>query len=230
MLSDNNSRFTPISGIRARRPLHGCQGSLDFGRWGISTGLGQTGEMVANDSLGNQFNQQYADTIDLVKSRAIWRIGDHLNEGEAFRCQCSNCGYESLHQRFDITRHRLLFGKSIREVEAPRPMLRCRRCGEQRHLRDVAELVVPTTIALADNVREQSATLAKQATLSNTPSDGLLAAVTRFNEEASSPVRLIVFTDVVQAIGSEHDELLQAIGKALFISKEQISGAISPSN
>ena len=58
--------------------------------------------MAADDSLGNQFNKQYQETIDLVKSRAIWRIGEKLSEGEAFRCHCSQCRFESLHQRFDI--------------------------------------------------------------------------------------------------------------------------------
>ena len=196
----------------------------------MGTGLGQTGEMAANDSLGNQFNKQYQETIDLVKSRAIWRIGEKVNEGEAFQCTCPHCGYESLQQRFDIIRHRLLFGKSIREIEAPRPMLRCRRCGDQRHLRDVGQLVVPTTIALADGIRAQSELIAKQAQPPSTPSEGLLAAITLFNEEASGPVRLNVFEGVVQTIGSGHDELLRATGKALFLNEDQISGALSPSS
>jgi len=186
--------------------------------------------MAAGDSLGNQFNKQYQETIDLVKSRAIWRIGERVSEGEAFRCTCSKCRFESLHQRFDIIRHRLLFGKSIREVEAPRPMLRCRRCGEQRHLRDVGELVVPTTIALADDVRAQSESIAKQTTPPSAPSDELLTAIALFNEEASGPVRLIVFEGVVETIGSEHDDLLRAIGKALFLNQDQISGALAPSS
>ena len=41
--------------------------------------------MAADDSLGNQFNKQYQETIDLVKSRAIWRIGEKLSE-------CDVCG------------------------------------------------------------------------------------------------------------------------------------------
>lgn len=199
-------------------------------RWGAGTGLRQTEQMAADDSLGNQFNKQYQETIDLVKSRAIWRIGEKLSEGEAFRCSCPKCRFESLHQRFDISRHRLLFGKSIREVETPRPMLRCRRCGEQRHLRDVGELVVPTTIALADNVRARSESIAKQTTPPSAPSNELLAAIALFNEEASGPVRLIVFAEVVQTIGSVHDELLRATGRALFLNKDQISGALSPSS
>ena len=192
--------------------------------------LGQTEWMAADNSLGNQFNQQYQDTIDLVKSRAIWRIGEKLSEGEAFRCNCPKCRFESLHQRFDISRHRLLFGKSIREVETPRPMLRCRRCGEQRHLRDVGELVVPSTIALANDVRAQAESIAKQTTSLSAPSNELLAAIARFNEEASGPVRLIVFTEIVQIIGSAHDELVRATGRALFLNKDQISGALSASS
>ncbi|MFT5027460.1 MAG: hypothetical protein ACI9CV_002227 [Ilumatobacter sp.] len=192
--------------------------------------LRQTVEMAAKDSLGNQFNKQYEDTIELVKSRAIWRIGEKVNEGEAFRCNCPRCGFESLHQRFDIVRHRLLFGKSIREVEAPRPMLRCRRCGEQRHLRDVGELVVPTTIALANDVRAQAKSIAEQPAPLSRPSNELLAAITLFNDEASGPVRLNVFEGVVQTIGSEHNELLRAAGKALFLNDDQISGALSPSS
>ena len=194
----------------------------------MGAGLGQTGTMAAKDALGNQFNRQYKDTIELVKSRAIWRIGERISEGEAFRCNCPRCGFESLHQRFDILRHRLLFGKSIREVEAPLPMLRCRRCGEPRHLRDVGELVVPTTIALADDIRAQSKTIATQTPPPSVPSNDLLAAITLFNEEASGPVRIIVFEDVVHTIGSEHDELLRATGKALFLTEDQISGALSP--
>ena len=186
--------------------------------------------MTGQDSLGNQFNKQYQDTLDLVKSRAIWRIGEKLSEGEAFRCNCAKCRFESLHQRFDISRHRLLFGKSIREVETPRPMLRCRRCGEQRHLRDVGELVVPSTIALANDVRAQAESIAKQPTPLSVPSNELLAAIALFNEEASGPVRLIVFAEIVQIIGSAHDELLRATGKALFLNGDQISGALNPSS
>jgi hypothetical protein len=196
----------------------------------VTLRLRQTVEMAAKDSLGNQFNKQYEDTIELVKSRAIWRIGEKVNEGEAFRCNCPRCGFESLHQRFDIVRHRLLFGKSIREVEAPRPMLRCRRCGEQRHLRDVGELVVPTTIALANDVRAQAKSIAEQAAPLSGPSNELLAAITLFNDEASGPVRLNVFEGVVQTIGSEQNELLRAAGKALFLNDDQISGALSPSS
>ena len=197
---------------------------------GESAGLVQNGEMAAQDSLGNQFSKQYQDTIELVKSRAIWRIGEKLSEGEAFRCHCPQCRFESLHQRFDISRHRLLFGKSIREVETPRPMLRCRRCGEQRHLRDVGELVVPTTITLANDVQAQAESIGKQTTPLGAPSNELLAAIALFNEEASGPVRLTVFTGVVETIGSAHDEFLQATGKALFLNKDQISGALSSSS
>ncbi|MGK0274811.1 MAG: hypothetical protein ACI9N0_001192 [Ilumatobacter sp.] len=197
---------------------------------GVGMGLRQNGGMAGQESLGNQFNKQYQDTIELVKSRAIWRIGEKLTEGEAFRCNCSNCRFESLHQRFDISRHRVLFGKSIREVEAPRPMLRCRRCGEQRHLRDVGELVVPSTIALANDVRAHSESIAKQTTPSSAPSSELLAAISLFNDEASGPVRLIVFEEIVQTIGSAHDELLRATGKALFLNTDQISGALSRSS
>jgi hypothetical protein len=203
---------------------------MGCGGWGVGMGLGQNGRMAGQDSLGNQFNKQYQDTIDLVKSRAIWRIGEKLSEGEAFRCNCPKCRFESLHQRFDISRHRLLFGKSIREVETPRPMLRCRRCGEQRHLRDVGELVIPSTIALANDVRAQAESIAKQTTPLSSPSNELLATIALFNEEASGPVRLIVFTGVVETIGSAHDELLRATGKALFLNGDQISGALNPSS
>lgn len=192
--------------------------------------LGQNGAMTGQDSLGNQFNKQYQDTVDLVKSRAVWRIGEKLSEGEAFRCHCSQCRFESLHQRFDISRHRLLFGKSIREVETPRPMLRCRRCGQQRHLRDVGDLVVPSTIALANAVRAQAESTAKQTTPLNAPSNELLAAIALFNEEASGPVRLIVFTGIVETIGFANDEFLRATGAALFLNGDQISGALNPSS
>jgi hypothetical protein len=34
----------------------------------------------------------------------------------------------------------------------------------------------------------------------------------------------------VETIGSAHDEFLQATGKALFLNKDQISGALSSSS
>ena len=176
-------------------------------------------------TLNEQFNQQYEETIKLVKSRALWRVGEKFTEGETFRCHCFNCGYVSLHQRFDITRHRILLGKSIRVMEAPRPMLRCRRCGHQQHLRDVGELVVPSTIALHDELRD---TLRDH--LSGTPADDLpkdiREQVAEFREEASSPVRQLLLTAIADAaVSVKGVAALETIGRELFLSADQIAGA-----
>ncbi len=187
-------------------------------------------------SMNEQFNRQYVETIELVKSRAIWRVGERIQEGEAFRCRCDRCGYESLHQRFDITRHQLLFGKSIRTMEAPRPMVRCRRCGEQRHLRDVGELVVPSTIALYAGVLDAVVAhlasdehrAAEHRAAELPPHVGALVDALR--EEASGPVRqqllreVAAGPDTLRADGSRG--VLEALGRALFLSNDQISAAI----
>ena len=176
-------------------------------------------------SLNEQFNQQYEDTIKLVKSRALWRVGEQFTEGETLRCHCFNCGYVSLHQRFDITRHRILLGKSIRAMEAPRPMLRCRRCGHQQHLRDVGELIVPSTIALHDELRD---TL--RAHLSNTPGSEfpryVREQIAKFREEASTPVRQLLLTAIADAAVSEEGAAtLETVGRELFLSTDQIATA-----
>jgi len=176
-------------------------------------------------TLNEQFNQQYKETVKLVKSRALWRVGEKFTEGETFRCHCFNCGYVSLHQRFDITRHRILLGKSIRVMEAPRPMLRCRRCGHQQHLRDVGELVVPSTIALHDELRD---TLRDH--LSGNPADDLpkdiREQVAEFREEASSPVRQLLLTAIADAaVSVKGVAALETIGRELFLSDDQIAGA-----
>lgn len=182
-------------------------------------------------SRNEQFNQQYEEMIETVKSRAIWRIGERVVEGEAFRCTCSNCRFESLHQRFDITRHRLLFGKPIREVEAPRPMVRCRRCSEQRHLRDVGELVVPSTIALFERIHD-----AAVVHLATAPAAGtalpveLEAELDAFRDEASGPIRrqlLAAIADSSGDGGGDVDSALVTIGRALYLTSDQIEEAIA---
>ena len=178
-------------------------------------------------SLNEQFNQQYQETIDLVKSRAIWRVGEQIAEGETLRCRCFNCGYESLHQRFDVTRHRVLFGKSIRAMEAPRPMLRCRRCGHQQHLRDVGELVVPSTIALHDDLRDTLRPHLRSAPASDLPDD-VLKKVAKFNEEASGPVRQLLLTAIADAaVSADGAAMLETVGRELFLNSDQIAAATS---
>lgn len=199
-------------------------------------------------SRNEQFNQQYEEMIDIVKSRAIWRVGEQIAEREAFHCHCFNCGYQSLHQRFDITRHRLVFGKSIRAIEAPRPMLHCRRCGHQQHLRDVGELVVPSTIELHDDLRDTML-----AHLRTAPETGELPAemvqgIARFRDEASTPVRqhLLASVSAGAAPPAAHEPaadsgpaptptataddhvaaILEMIGRELFLSSDQIAAAI----
>jgi hypothetical protein len=178
-------------------------------------------------SLNGQLNQQYEETINFVKSRAIWRVGEQLAEGETFRCTCFNCGYESLHQRFDITRHRLLFGKSIRTLEAPRPMLRCRRCGHQQHLRDVGELVVPSTIALHDDLRDSLRPHLHSAPASGLPDD-VLDKIAKFREEASGPVRQLLVSAIADAaVSADGAAMLETVGRELFLNSDQIAAAIS---
>ncbi len=174
-----------------------------------------------------QFNQHYADTIELVKSRAIWRVGEQIVEGETFRCTCFNCGYESLHQRFDITRHRLLFGKSIRSMEPPRPMLRCRRCGQQRHLRDVGELVVPSTITLHDDLCDALRMHLRSSPSSSDLPAELIAKIEALREEASGPIRQQVLSTVAAAeMSAAGTATLEAVGRALFLSSDQIATAL----
>jgi hypothetical protein len=176
-------------------------------------------------SRNEQLNQQYEETINLVKSRAVWRVGEQLVEGETLRCSCFNCGYASLHQRFDITRHRLLFGKSIRAMEAPRPMLRCRRCGHQQHLRDIGELVVPSTIALHDNLRDTLRPHLRSAPASGLPSD-VLEKLAEFREEASGPVRQLLLTSIADAaVSAEGVAILETVGRELFLDTDQIAAA-----
>ena len=181
-------------------------------------------------SRNEQFNQQYEEMIETVKSRAIWRIGERVVEGEAFRCTCSNCRFESLHQRFDITRHRLLFGKPIREVEAPRPMVRCRRCSEQRHLRDVGELVVPSTIALFERIHD-----AAVVHLATAPAAGtalpveLEAELDAFRDEASGPIRRQLLAAIAASSGDVGGGLV-SIGRALYLASDQIETAITIAN
>lgn len=184
----------------------------------------QTGRV----SLNEQFNQQYTDMIDTVKSRAIWRVGEKLEEGETFRGHCPKCGYESLHQRFDVLRHRLLFGKSIRQIEAPRPMVRCRRCAQQRHLRDVGELVVPSTIALFDEISSAAADhLASRPAAGDALPGQLTAKLAEFREEASGPVRQQLLAAISRASPTAPAGATE-IGKALFLASDQIQAALTP--
>lgn len=181
-------------------------------------------------SRNEQLNQQYEDMIDTVKSRAIWRVGEKLEEGETFRCECPKCGFESLHQRFDVTRHRLLFGKPIRQMEAPRPMVRCRRCSQQRHLRDVGELVVPSTIALFDEIRIAAIDhLASRPAAGAALPDELDALLAEFREEASGPIRQQLLAAIAQSAPGATDGAVD-IGRALYLASDQIDAAVTPTS
>jgi len=187
--------------------------------------------------MSEQFNQHYEDLIDTVKSRAVWRVGEYVVEGETFRDTCPKCGYQSLHQRFDITRHRMLFGKAIRKIEAPRPMVRCRRCTEQRHLRDVGELVVPSTITLFDEIRdgvvEHLATRPAEGAALPAELDAKLAA---FREEASGPIRQLLLAAIAESsFGTAADGAdpttegaVAELGRSLYLAADQITAAIEP--
>jgi Zn finger protein HypA/HybF involved in hydrogenase expression len=181
-------------------------------------------------SLNEQFNQQYGEMIDTVKSRAIWRVGEKVVEGETFRGKCPKCGYQSLHQRFDVTRHRLLFGKAIREIETPRLMVRCRRCNQQCHLRDVGELVVPSTITLFDEIRagavEHLATRPAEGAVLPAELDEKLAA---FREEASGPVRQQLLAAIAKSSpGAATAGAVADLGRALYLAADQIAAAAEP--
>jgi hypothetical protein len=178
-------------------------------------------------SLNGQFNEQYQETINMVKSRAIWRVGEQIAEGETLRCSCFNCGYKCLHQRFDVTRHRLLLGKSIRAMEAPRPMLRCRRCGHQQHLRDVGELVVPSTILLHNDLRDTLRPQLRSAPSSDL-SDDVLEKIAKFREEASGPIRQLLLSAIADAaVSADGTAMLQTVGRELFLNSDQIAAATS---
>jgi hypothetical protein len=183
-------------------------------------------------SRNEQLNQQYEEMIDTIKSRAVWRVGEKLEEGETFRCECPKCGFESLHQRFDITRHRLLFGKPIRQMEAPRPMVRCRRCSQQRHLRDVGALVVPSTIALFDEIRTGAIEY-----LASQPAEGAALPVeldeklAAFREESSGPIRQQLLTAIAESSpGTATTGAVADLGRALYLAADQIAAAAEPNN
>jgi hypothetical protein len=179
-------------------------------------------------SRNEQFNQGYEEMIDTIKSRAVWRVGETLEEGETFRGMCPKCRYESLHQRFDITRHRLLFGKAIRQIETPRPMVRCRRCSEQRHLRDVGELVVPSTIALFDEIRTAAvAHLATQPTAGAALPAELDEKLAAFREEASGPIRQQLLVAIAGSSPGT-SEAVTDLGRALYLAADQIAAAVDP--
>ncbi len=180
--------------------------------------------------LNEQFNQQYEEMIDTVKSRAIWRVGEKVEEGETFRCVCPKCGHESLHQRFDLMRHRLLFGKSIRQIEAAQPMVRCRRCTQQRHLRDVGVLVVPSTIALFEATRATAVDhLATQPTTGAALPAELDTKLAAFREEASGPIRQQLLAAIAKSSGDTGGRVVE-IGRALYLASDQIEAAIAPTD
>jgi hypothetical protein len=178
-------------------------------------------------SLNEQFNEQYQETINMVKSRAIWRVGERVAVRETLRRSCFNCGYESLHQRFDITRHRLLLGKSIRAIDAPRPMLRCERCGHQQHLRDVGELIVPSTIVLYNDLRDTLRSQLRSAPSSDL-SDDVSKKIEKFREEASGPIRQLLLSAIADAaVSADGTAMLETVGCELFLSSDQIAAATS---
>lgn len=175
-------------------------------------------------SLNQQFNEQYEKGIETIKERAIWRVGEQITELEQFRCTCLTCGYESIHQRIDIARHRLLFGRSIRQIEAARPMVHCQRCGAQRHTRDIDELVVPTTIRLHDQVQTE---LPPTSQRSSTLSSSLSSALVAFREEASAPLCRSLLADITNDSTQTPTEFLEAIGRELLLSDAQVADIIA---
>lgn len=180
-------------------------------------------------SLNDQFNEQYTQAVETIKSRAIWRVGELRTVGERFRCTCVKCGYESQHERLDVTRHRLLFGKAIREVEPPRVFARCTRCGQEQHARDVGELVVPSTIRLADDVRQRTGQYRAAIANGSAKDDqlsALLDAIAALREEASGPVRAALFGEVASDSTPDERQSLEAVGRALFLTAAQIGAVL----
>ncbi len=156
----------------------------------------------------DQAESKYQEVLDAVSKRAIWRVGEFVEEGETFRSRCDTCRHDSLHQRFDVRRHRLLFGRSVRELEHPVPMVRCRRCGTITHVRDLPALVVPTTIALHDELRDAVVELIGRDDTSAAVSfdEVLLARFTEFREQAGGRVREHLMQSIIEAIGTVDDQ------------------------
>ena len=171
-----------------------------------------------------QSNDHYAEVVETIKQRAIWRVGERVTNLDQFRCQCGNCGYESAHQRVEVARHRLLFGRSIRQIEGARPMIQCQRCGSQRHTRDLDELVVPTTIRLHALVLAEVPTADERTA---ELSDGLTNAIAAFREEASPPLCRDLLVDVADAAESTDAVFVEAVGRALLLSGSQVDVVVA---
>ena len=185
----------------------------------------QTGHVGRSDtSLNQQFKQQYLDVVDTIQQHALWRIGERLTHLEQFHCHCQKCGYESTHQRFDIARHQLLFGRSIRQVEDPRPMIRCQRCGVQRHTRDLDELVAPTTIRLRALVLDEIPAPGRRTTPLG---EGLSNAIAAFRQEASPPVCRGLLVDVAGEAEPEDTAFVEALGHALLVHRSHIADVVA---
>lgn len=174
-------------------------------------------------SLNQQFNEQYAAAVETIKTRAIWRIGEQITELEDFRCRCLTCRHESPHQRIDVARHRLLFGRSIRQIERARPMIRCRRCGTQRHTRDIDEFVVPTTIRLRAFVDAVTPTPDRRDA---TPPVAMVDALRAFGEEASEPLRRDVLQRLAADTGPDGAPFIEAVGRELALPKPVIARVV----
>lgn len=192
---------------------------------GISGDGCETGRVERPDtSLNQQFNEQYAEVVETIQQRAIWRIGERVTDLGQFRCHCGNCGYDSAHQRFDLTRHRLLFGRSIRQIEGARPMVRCERCGTQRHVRDLDALVVPTTIRLHALVLAEVPAAGQRSSVLG---DALTNAIATFRDEASPPLCRSLVADIADGATSDDAEFVAAVGRALFLTSDQIDVVVA---
>jgi len=175
-------------------------------------------------SLNEQFNQHYEDAIDTIQKRAIWRVGERVTDLEQFSCRCPSCNYDGAHQRFDIARHRLLFGRPIRQIEASRPMVRCERCGAQRHTRDIGDLVVPTTKRLYLSVCEALPPAGHRTV----PLDvALTEALLGLCNEASAPVCRSLLASLAADCGPGDADFIESIGRLLLLPADQVAEVVS---
>ena len=103
-------------------------------------------------------------------------------------------------------------------------MVRCQRCGEQRHTRDLDELVVPTTIRLhALVVAEIPAPGERAPELS----EALTTAISAFRDEASEPLCRALLAAVASGADAADAGFIESVGRALYLSGDQIAVVVA---
>ena len=103
-------------------------------------------------------------------------------------------------------------------------MVRCQRCGSQRHTRDLDELVVPTTIRLHALVLAEVPAVGERSTALG---EGLTNAIAAFREEASPPLCRDLLVDIATGAEPADAVFLAAVGRALLLSDHQIDVVVT---